>query len=1504
MTSHIIPSVFWAQKSSETTDQENLIRLSVNIPDIATSCLKCTTAVLDKTLSFRAYPRESLNEAKYAFDLVLYSKVDSEAMVVRQDLPRKCLVITLKKVDKSSRDWPRLQNDEEIPPFVKQDPTPWTNYEEVQVGNHQDSYTTTINLQSFMNPEYLEQCGIFFLRKFERFGDIQDLKQSILNFEESVKRTPDEHEEMADRLNGLACALQSLFDLTGDLADITKAISTLEDAVRLAHEGDPNLPNIFSNLGILHRCRFKQTKDLGDIDHAVEYHTKALNSTSDDHPRWLNNLVISYEIRFNLSHNLDDLDFVISHFRKMEESCPPSNLPNILTKLGNLYADRFNCTQDINDIDLVVSYHRKAVDNANSNKDILWRSFINLAIAYRTRSEQFHDVHDINLAISFGHQALDCSPHEGPTRLMSLEKLASSYHSRFKNSEQLQDADVSIDYWKQVLDLTSADDPSYPSRLHKLGNAYVSRFELTGSLEDIEAAISYHQKTIDFAPSGHPDLPSWNHGLGFSYTRRFERSGNLLDLDLAIACNKKAADSTHPGHEDLSGFYNGLGHSYGRRFERTGDLLDIDSAISYHKMALECDSSTNNASLCANLGTSYLLRFNRTGDFENINSAISYHEKAVKLTPSNAQNLAVYLSNLGRSYLSRFERTGDLEDNNRALMYNQKAVQSTPPGHSELTRRIHNLGDAHLSRFMVTGDLQDIDYAISYHQKGVDSMPSDHPDLSILLCGLGYSYRVRFEHSKIDQDINHSISYHHKAVDFTPPDHAEYLRYLNLLANAYDTRFRHSHNVEDIDTALILHHKVIDLAPAGHAVLPNWLNNLGTSYELKFDHTQDLCDIDNSIAFIRKALDCAPKDHTARGAWLGNLGNAHGLRFKKTCFIDNIDLSISYFQQAIDLTPATYSILTTMLYSLGISYACRFELCDSQPDIQAAIQAYRKGANAPGTPSARLDAATKAAFISFDYDREGCLSDFSLAIDLLSEVAALSQTISRRHYNLQGHSNLIRAAAGAALDFGRLDLALEWLEQGRCLVWSQINQLRTPIDDLKEKHPNLADRFLNLAKALEHHGTRKVPATVESGINLADDISLQSQALDHTLFAAQYKSLLSEIRSQKNFERFLLPAKAAHILASLPAEGPVIIFNISRTSCDALALVKDSSAPLHVPLTEFDIKQAEALQKILQVDVLDKRDVDNQERGTRRRHERPEPMRYILKELWQKIVWPIIKALGYTASNEPLNRRRIWWCPVGPLAFLPLHAAGIYGSEYCTGSNVRDYVVSSYTPSVRFLLEKMASKPVQSTSTDILLISQPDTPGLNPIPSVRKETHDIQTLFLGTGIETRLLEDTSATKENVMKEMVSHNWVHFACHGVQDHGDALSSGLCLYDGRLGLLDIMQQNIPNKDLAFLSACQTSKGDDRLSEEAVHTAAGMLSAGYRGVVSTMWNISDAYGPRFAIKFYEYIVNNKQSNGNLDCGDAAFALDYATKQVQQCLVDCDSSFSQWVPYVHFGY
>ncbi|KIM72156.1 hypothetical protein PILCRDRAFT_82145, partial [Piloderma croceum F 1598] len=114
--------VLWAQRSSATSKQQNIISLRVNAQDIAESTLKCT--VTETSISFRAYAREDYKEREYAFDLDFYVEVIPEA--VENHLTAECLLIILLKKQMNARYWPRLCKAGGVLPYVRTDFKRWT----------------------------------------------------------------------------------------------------------------------------------------------------------------------------------------------------------------------------------------------------------------------------------------------------------------------------------------------------------------------------------------------------------------------------------------------------------------------------------------------------------------------------------------------------------------------------------------------------------------------------------------------------------------------------------------------------------------------------------------------------------------------------------------------------------------------------------------------------------------------------------------------------------------------------------------------------------------------------------------------------------------------------------------------------------------------------------------------------------------------------------------------------------------------------------------------------------------------------------------------------------------------------------------------------------------------------------------------------------------------------------------------------------------------------------
>ena len=232
----------------------------------------------------------------------------------------------------------------------------------------------------------------------------------------------------------------------------------------------------------------------------------------------------------------------------------------------------------------------------------------------------------------------------------------------------------------------------------------------------------------------------------------------------------------------------------------------------------------------------------------------------------------------------------------------------------------------------------------------------------------------------------------------------------------------------------------------------------------------------------------------------------------------------------------------------------------------------------------------------------------------------------------------------------------------------------------------------------------------------------------------------------------------------------------------------------------------------------------------------------------------------------------------------------MYGNK--VGENLSDYVVSSYTPTLTAILDP--PEPKVGEDFKILTVAQPSTPYATPIPNTEDEVKKVQNF--ASGLTVVSLKNEEATVERVLEEMKNSNWIHMACHGKQETGEPMKSGILLHDKILELSEIVKHTIPRADFAFLSACQTATGDERIADESVHLAAGMFMAGYRSMVATLWSIKDNDAPQVAEDVYKRILQDGKPNRK----EAAHALHDAVKRLRES----GAEFTAWVPFIHMGH
>ncbi|CAE7152951.1 unnamed protein product [Rhizoctonia solani] len=493
---------------------------------------------------------------------------------------------------------------------------------------------------------------------------------------------------------------------------------------------------------------------------------------------------------------------------------------------------------------------------------------------------------------------------------------------------------------------------------------------------------------------------------------------------------------------------------------------------------------------------------------------------------------------------------------------------------------------------------------------------------------------------------------------------------------------------------------------------------------------------------------------------------------------------------------------------------------------------------------------------------------YQTAVDLLPQFIWLGATAKQRYQDLSKAKDLAVQASFTAIHSSDYGLSLEWLEHARCVVWNQSLMLRSPLDQLHLSDPALAlqlDIVANQLQASSFDNPILETVTFDIDMSSAEQVGRQRRRL-----AMEYQILLSKTRQLVGFEDFLQPMKADKLVRAA-RNGPVVVVNCHADQCDALIILPKHNQVRHLPLPDFT--EEEAQQALSDLEAA------------------PTTWCRVLESLWHGIVKPVLDYLGYTNGAPRRRLPRITWCPTGPLSFLPLHAAGDYSQPQ---ARIFDYAISSYTPTLSALLATTPSSLKRNCR--VLAVGQATTPGHNPLPGTIEELAHIET-HTRDKAQYSQLTGNRATITSVLDAMEQHDWVHLACHAHQSVKDPTESGFHLHDGTLDLSAISQRSFKNKGLAFLSACQTATGDEKLPDEAIHLASGMMMAGYPSVIATMWSVVDEDAPFVADKVYAQLMKDEKI-GN---GEAGRALHAAVAGLREKVGE--KEFGRWVPYIHIG-
>lgn len=260
----------------------------------------------------------------------------------------------------------------------------------------------------------------------------------------------------------------------------------------------------------------------------------------------------------------------------------------------------------------------------------------------------------------------------------------------------------------------------------------------------------------------------------------------------------------------------------------------------------------------------------------------------------------------------------------------------------------------------------------------------------------------------------------------------------------------------------------------------------------------------------------------------------------------------------------------------------------------------------------------------------------------------------------------------------------------------------------------------------------------------------------------------------------------------------------------------------------------------VQVFTLDGRGLDAEVRAFREAlQKRQSAASRLAQSLSARLIAPVAAAL---------TRSQLLIAPHGALHYLPFAALMDEG-----GKPLMERHALSVLPAAGVLrFARTGRRPIGRMA----LFGNPDlgNPALD-LPGAEEEVRALQEMFEGATVHVR----GEATPAAFRRDAPRAPYIHVAAHGEFDAERPLASRLLLApqgdsDGMLRVGDFYDLSL-DADLVVLSACETGLGKVLSGDEVVGLTRGLLFAGAKSVMASLWKIDDTATNLLMLRFYEH-------------------------------------------------
>ncbi|HLX51467.1 MAG TPA: CHAT domain-containing protein [Streptosporangiaceae bacterium] len=931
-------------------------------------------------------------------------------------------------------------------------------------------------------------------------------------------------------------------------------------------------------------------------------------------------------------------------------------------------------------------------------------------------------------------------------------------------------------------------------------------------------------------------------------------------------------------------------------FENTGNADLLRRGIAAWQQGLDglrCDQQAPRAGILINLSGALIRRAEITRNMEEADEAAAAAREAVRITPHAHELHGRALAHLGIALQTRYELFGDNADLTEAITAGRAATGPEYQASAGRCKSLANLANTLRISFQATGRLADLDDAVALNREALAIASPD--ETLVIQSNLSGVLLLRFEETLEEDDIEDAEYLSRLVVKATPAGRPERAGRLYNLGQALLTRAVLRVKPGDVTKIVQIAREAVTAASSDHHDKATYQNNLVAALRFRVVTASALgtltpgqrdSDLAEMIETARASVELTPEGHPDRASYLNNLGIVLRMRERP----QDLDEAVTAAQEAVDATPEEHYNWCPHMTNLGNALEARFRRTREIADFTAAISAWANAARSEtGASQDRLAAAIAwGRLAAAEKDAANAADGFGYGVSLLPLVAWRGLERGAQEENLARWQGIASDAAAWAIRNQEPERAIELLEHGRSVLWTQQLDLRTETNRLAARAPELHKAIEDTRRALDSTGRHR---DLFSGGASSGPTPAQRRRLTE-----RWDLLVAQARRLPGFADFLAPVPFRK-LRQAAVDGPVAIVNTSSYGSEVLVINGKSVLVIPLPAVNHNevVDRAKAMLAVLgRVATRSAHaDVDEQiARAAKLLTDVDDMLADVLAWLWTAVACPLLKALQITerlgsTDRDTSRARRLWWCPAGAFAMLPLHAAGLRSAE---NASVADRVISSYTSTLGALVR--SRQPSAPRTKPPLVVGVSNAPGQPPLPFVAAELERISKYIT----PVTMLTNEHATREDVLKAMADHGWVHFACHGRQNDYNPVDSSLWLFDGPLSVDAIAEREQADRELAYLSACETSTGVPQLADEAIHLAAAFQAVGYRHVIASLWGISDPIAPVVADTVYQALCRD-----GIPCSaQAAEAIHHAVTRLRDHYPDHPHL---WASYIHIG-